>query len=241
MKLDLHIHSEYSIDGVMTIAEILDTAEKRGLDAVAVCDHDRLFTEQIPKSRVRIIRGCEFSTEYGHILGLFLQKPIESRDLKTLCSEIHAQGGIAVLAHPYQHKKYAERLQAVLPFIDGIEVINSRAVRKDALANKKAYELAKAHGLCIFAGSDAHTEDEIANAYTVLPDSGDIKKALLENRAKVCGRRASSVCTAKSQLVKIRKSKKRNIFKWFLFLVKCILEDIIHIKEKQYVTYSKDW
>jgi predicted metal-dependent phosphoesterase TrpH len=240
VKLDLHLHSQYSPDGALTLAEIVKTAKARGLDGVAVCDHDRLITEKLPDDFM-IIRGCEFSTEYGHLLGLFLKEPISVTGFENICKEIHAQGGIAVLAHPYQHKKYRDIIEKALPHIDGVEVINSRATRKNPRANAQAFDLAKKHRLAIFGGSDAHTKGEIGNAYTRLENTDDIKKALLEGRVTVCGRRAKSLCTAKSQLVKIRKTKKGNIPKWFLFAAKCIFEDIIHIKESKYVTYSKDW
>ena len=41
VKLDLHIHSEHSPDGRMALDEIVACARARGLQGVAVCDHDR--------------------------------------------------------------------------------------------------------------------------------------------------------------------------------------------------------
>lgn len=43
LRLDLHVHSAQSIDGQMSLGEIIDAARSRGLDGVAVCEHDRLF------------------------------------------------------------------------------------------------------------------------------------------------------------------------------------------------------
>lgn len=78
--VDLHTHSTYS-DGTMTPAELLREAEKAGLSAVALTDHNAVdglteFMEAGKKSSVRTIPGVEFSTEYEgielHILALFV-------------------------------------------------------------------------------------------------------------------------------------------------------------------------
>lgn len=84
MKLcDLHTHSYFS-DGTESPTEIVKEAEKIGLSAVALCDHNTV--EGIPEllsagewSTVKVVPGIELSTDYGetelHILGLFL--PVE--------------------------------------------------------------------------------------------------------------------------------------------------------------------
>ena len=41
VRFDLHIHSEHSPDGCMPLDEIVSCARARGLQGVAVCDHDR--------------------------------------------------------------------------------------------------------------------------------------------------------------------------------------------------------
>ena len=80
MKLcDLHTHSTFS-DGSLTPAELVGLAEKTGLAAVALTDHNT--AAGLPElmaagknSTVITVPGCEFSTDYGktelHIVGLF--------------------------------------------------------------------------------------------------------------------------------------------------------------------------
>ena len=77
---DLHTHSLYS-DGTFTPAEIIQQAEKLGLAAVALTDHNTVaglaeFTQAAKGKTVQAIAGIEISTDYGdtelHILGLFL-------------------------------------------------------------------------------------------------------------------------------------------------------------------------
>ena len=77
---DLHTHSYFS-DGTYSPTEIVREAEKIGLSAVALCDHNTV--EGIPEllsagenSSVNTIAGIELSTDYGetelHMLGLFI-------------------------------------------------------------------------------------------------------------------------------------------------------------------------
>lgn len=77
---DLHTHSNYS-DGTFTPAEIINEAEKIGLSAVALCDHNTSlgladFLAAAEGKNVKAVAGIELSTDYGetelHIVGLFI-------------------------------------------------------------------------------------------------------------------------------------------------------------------------
>ena len=76
LKADLHIHSTVS-DGSDTISQIVEKAVKRGLDVIAVTDHDTLaHTGQIPAdTRISVLAGVEISAidpdtkVKAHILG----------------------------------------------------------------------------------------------------------------------------------------------------------------------------
>lgn len=77
---DLHVHSTYS-DGTAAPAELIREAEKLGLGAVALCDHNTVdglpeFLEAARDSSVRAVPGIEFSTDWQegelHILALFV-------------------------------------------------------------------------------------------------------------------------------------------------------------------------
>ncbi len=81
MYCDLHTHSNFS-DGTYSPAALIEAAERLGLTAIALTDHNTVaglpdFVAAGQGSRVETVPGCEFSTDYGgvelHILGLFLQ------------------------------------------------------------------------------------------------------------------------------------------------------------------------
>ena len=204
LRLDLHIHSERSFDGCMSLSEIVALARERGLNGVAICDHDRVLDEVPEFDDFLVIPATEVSTERGHLLGLFVREPIETRKFSESVTAIHAQGGLAVIAHPFEHSTDANRLDDVMSRLDGVEIWNSRADRKNKSANAMAREL---------------EADELSLSA--------VKAALLRGAKQVEGRRGRAMCVARSQKTKREKTNagvKRRV-NGMLFTVKCALQD----------------
>ena len=205
VKLDLHIHSEHSPDGRMALDEIVACARARGLQGVAVCDHDRALTETWDAPDFLLIPGIELSTDRGHLLGLFVTEQIEARELDAAIDAVHACGGLAVMAHPFERSSDAQRLDAYL----------------DRLAAKP-----------VTAGSDAHLPEEIGNGVVTLEADAltlpAVRAALLRGATAVDGRRGKARYVAESQLTKRRRTHAgaAAYVKWALFAAKCCLQDI---------------
>ena len=79
---DLHTHSIFS-DGMWSPTQIIEEAERIGLSAVALTDHNNIngldeFVNAAKGKKVEAIRGIEISTDYGdkelHIVGLYLPR-----------------------------------------------------------------------------------------------------------------------------------------------------------------------
>ncbi len=229
---DLHVHSSASDDGCMEIEKIINTARAKGLSGVAVCDHGKALKKQIDREDFLVIPALELATEYGHLLGLFVTEDIAHESFEDAVIKIKEQGGIAVLAHPFQKNCAEEKIEKISHLLCGVEVFNSRASYKYSDANKKAYAFAKRRGLLFFAGSDAHTEYEIGNACVALEaeslNSEDIKKALLQKENRFCGQSSKRIYIAKSQLIKLKKKKAGAVayIKWSIFYIKCALLDL---------------
>lgn len=224
MRVDLHVHSVRSHDGVLDPAAIVSAARAKGIGAVAICDHDKSPTADCFPMRERdgvwLIPGIEYSTEHGHLLGLFLTRTVAEPSAGSrmtfadASAEIRAAGGLAILAHPFERSRdfaaRAEALLPLLPYIDGIEVFNSRADYKYGGANAAARDFAVAHRLlCVTAGSDAHRVREVGNAYVDLPDVQDAQalRAALTAGGKPCGRRSPRRYIALSQLTKAKRQR----------------------------------
>lgn len=233
LRLDLHIHSQRSPDGCMTLSEIVERAKGAGLNGAAVCDHDQALTDLPVFPDFLLIPGIEVSTEYGHLLGLFVKGPVETHSFRQAVELIHSQGGLAVLAHPFQRSKDPVRLEPVVPLLDGMEIWNSRAERKIRQANALAKSFAQAHGLRPFAGSDAHLPQEVGNGVTMVEAEAltmeAVKAALLTGEARTSGRRSRAWYTARSQLNKRRRTGAgaASYLKWGAFALKCLAQDVI--------------
>lgn len=238
MKFDLHIHSEASHDSRATVEEIIQSAKERGLSGIAICDHNKFYDGPLPKDFI-LLRGCEFSTPFGHLLGIGMKEAVEARDFEELIRKIHAAGGIAILAHPYEHSKYAEKLESIAHLLDGVEVFNARATRKNKWANDLAFEFARRHRLAIFAGSDAHTPLEVGRGYIEIASPEQLK----EGGTVAHGCPSPSFATAKSQWTALRKKKAPlwKYLRWPAFAAKCIAEDFLRKQERCNVAYRKDW
>ncbi len=241
VRLDLHVHSERSHDGRMSPKAIAARAKAAGLQGVAICDHDRFYAGDTLLDGVLIIPGVEFSTQYGHLLGLFVEKPFESGDVSQIIEKIHAQGGLAVLAHPFQHNSDGARLAPIVHLLDGVEVWNSRADRKNRRANAQAKAFAETHGLLYFAGSDAHVPQEVGGGCVVLHCDSltlpAVKEALLQKAGQVCGQKAPARHAAASQWTKLKKKQASPAAyaKWLLFAGQCLLGDIREKRGERYV------
>ena len=171
MKLlaDLHVHSRASLDGRSSVEALIETARTRGLSAITVSDHD-LCTPLPDCKDLFLIPGVEITSANGHILGLFLDAPIDFAALGKFpppaqaIAAIHASGGLAVLAHPFAPQKLNPEEIARLGF-DAIETANARAMLKPG-ANEKARQLAQELSLPGTGGSDAHCAKELGGCVT---------------------------------------------------------------------------
>lgn len=171
-KIDLHVHTAASPDGLSSLEELTAAARAAGLDAVAITDHNLCTAAPQRLNEVLLIPGCEVSTRQGHITGLFLDGPLDLEGLRKnglpqggeAIEEIHRRGGVAVLAHPYQSPNAIPEDFDFRP--DCVEGANARAALKVKDANERAAALAGRWGLPAVGGSDAHSRYEVGNAYT---------------------------------------------------------------------------
>lgn len=177
-RVDLHTHTHFSPDGRMTPQVLVERAGASGLTHVAVTDHQttagaiiaRRYAEQTSTS-VRVIVGEEIASREAEILGLFLRETVPSgRSAAETVAAVHAQGGVAVAAHPFDRLRPnlgAQALAALRADLDAIEGYNGRTLwrRFDAAARGYASE----HELPLSLGSDAHSGWEMGRSWLQLP------------------------------------------------------------------------
>ena len=206
MKYDLHIHSKYSSDGVLDPEKIVKIAAKRGLNGVAITDHNTIIgglkAKNYETEDLKVIVGSEISTERGEIIGLFLKEEIKPGNVQEVISEIKEQNGIIVLPHPFDALRHSafQPTDEDAKFIDCIEGFNSRCVFQEY--NKKAVEFAMRHHLATTAGSDAHFANEIGNA-GIITEAEDIGETLMKNDVRIFGKRSSLMNHVGTKVLKL--------------------------------------
>jgi predicted metal-dependent phosphoesterase TrpH len=161
---DLHLHTSWSHDCQIPVADLIDQAEEQGLGAIAVTDHNvfggALEAAELARGRdLVVIPGEEVKTEdQGEVIGLFLTEEIpRGLSFGETVSAIRAQGGVVYLPHPF------DRLHAIpepatlhrhLAEVDVLEVYNARLLFE--AYNDEALRFARKYDLAMGAGSDAH-------------------------------------------------------------------------------------
>jgi len=178
LKADFHIHTKYSPDCLTSIDRLIRTCIQRGIDCVAVTDHNEvkgalLLQEKAP---FKVIVGEEIRTDRGEIIGYFLTRHIKPGmcPARTV-EEIKNQGGLVCVPHPFDRLRKSRldinALREIEKDIDIIEVFNSRNVYNED--NTRAERFAVSRGIMVSVGSDAHWHWEIGNTYMTLPDFKD--------------------------------------------------------------------
>jgi predicted metal-dependent phosphoesterase TrpH/glycosyltransferase involved in cell wall biosynthesis len=161
---DLHMHTSWSHDCQVEVADLLDHAEAEGLGAIAITDHNSFggAQEALELGRGRdllVIPGEEVKTDgQGEVIGLFLREEIpRGLSLADTVAAIKEQGGIVYVPHPFDRLHSipdAATLHRHLGDIDVLEVYNARLLFEGY--NEEAVRFARKYNLLAGAGSDAH-------------------------------------------------------------------------------------
>ncbi len=149
--------------------KIINYAKKQGLSGIAVADHNSirggLATYRVNNDKnFHVIIGSEIKTEWGDVIGLFLNEEINSCVFVEVIEQIKEQGGLTILAHPYRKFKFPER---IIKKVDLIEIFNARSKTS---WNNQSFELAKNREKLGTSGSDAHVYNEIGRGICISND-----------------------------------------------------------------------
>lgn len=182
MKADLHIHTNFSYDGVSSPKEIVESALEKGIGCICITDHGQIkgAIEAMKfgyDKNLLVVPGIEIISSAGEILGINVKKIIPNNlSPEETIKEIRNQGGIAVIPHPFARHFSGfwggEKMLRLLN-IDAIEVFNANI--PFSRLNRRSFEFAKKINLPFTAGSDAHRAEYLGSAY--LEFSKDIQSA----------------------------------------------------------------
>lgn len=175
IKIDLHSHSEASIDGGITADDYAAILRNEIIDIIAITDHDRIdFAVGMQKAlgEDKIIVGEEITTTQGEIIGLYLTRKIEpGLSAQETIDEIKLQNGLVYIPHPFEKLRKGLQEDVLIALIEDIDIIeghNGRAVVQNF--GPKAFALAKQYAVPVASSSDAHTAKGVGASYTTLQE-----------------------------------------------------------------------
>ncbi len=172
LKLDLHIHSQYSEDATGSPKDIIKILKKKGLQGMAITDHNTikgaLKSLQIKPKEFTIIPGVEISTKDGHMLALNVTENIKRHlSVEETVEKIIDAGGIPIVPHLFRNMSgiKKEKLRNIHTKLSAIEVFNGCSLPQ---TNLKTAKIAKEFSLGGTGGSDAHGPRYAGYAYTTV-------------------------------------------------------------------------
>jgi predicted metal-dependent phosphoesterase TrpH/glycosyltransferase involved in cell wall biosynthesis len=160
IHVDLHMHTDHSPDCATPVDTLLETAERVGLGAIAITDHNEvsgaLEARERANGKVKVIVAEEVKTaDQGEVIGLFIEERIDrGMTLQETIEEIRRQGGLVYVPHPFDRMHSVpdyEHLLDVVEHIDAIEVFNPRVA-----FTAEAARFAAKYRIVAGAGSDSH-------------------------------------------------------------------------------------
>ena len=231
MKLDTHVHTFYSghstirpLDRIMresynTPEGVYRRAKARGMNLVAITDHDRIDGALTIADRPDVIVGCEVTGVFPNDsvrvhLGVLGINEAQHREIQRLRHDV-----TELLPYLRQERIFttvnhvasringsitARHITALIPWVDGVEVVNGSRLGSQ---NQTARSLAEAYGRVPIAGSDSHTRRGIGLTWVEVPDARnreEFLQGLRSGRVRVGGRQgnyftmASDICRVAS-------------------------------------------
>lgn len=189
MVIDLHIHTNLgSICSQLEPDELLEAADKLGLDAVCITDHhshrgaDKMI-EYARDSGLPIFRGVEIYTELGDMLVYGMKRDTRYHlttfmELVELASHDDA---VIIPAHPCRGWDPKHKHEHVFPveiveYISAIETLNGANKTR---SNEFALAIAEELGIPGTGGSDAHAIWQVGKCVTVFERDIETEEELL--------------------------------------------------------------
>lgn len=207
-KADLHIHTIFS-DGLMSPEALIEyVIHQTDLDVIAVTDHDTITGARVAHAYanhfrtvfrpIDVIIGAEITSADGDILALFIEEDIPAgMSAAETVADIHAQGGLAIAAHPFSHAPFLLRMDGMkgvkrliesIPF-DGVEIRN--ATPTEFFSNRiTQWRNRRSQSRAETGGSDGHYLPTVGKAYTRFPGktADELRAAIVERATQAGGR-----------------------------------------------------
>jgi len=173
ISVEFHCHTHASKDSLTRPADLISAARRKGIGRVIVTDHNSIIGAREARAidPELIIIGEEIMTTKGEILAAYVQELISANlSPKETIDILKEQGAFISVSHPFDEMRKGgwqeNDLLEILPFVDAIEVYNSRCMFPRF--NRRAGLFAQKHNIAGTVGSDAHAAFELGRSVLLL-------------------------------------------------------------------------
>ncbi|MFM8684458.1 MAG: ROK family protein [Chthoniobacterales bacterium] len=149
LRIDFHVHSFFSMDGVSSPEDLIAAARAAGLNGFAITDHNTcdavdymlghglMRKDGKPVDGFLVIPGVEVTTADGHLLclGCNLASSLKGKPPGEVCELAHKAGGICVAPHPYDLFRAGIREEKEMGWQEWGEKVGEVVARLAALLN----------------------------------------------------------------------------------------------------------
>jgi predicted metal-dependent phosphoesterase TrpH len=126
LAADFHVHA-FPGDGGLTPLSLRNEAARKGLDIIAITNHNQIITGWLAQwiggktGGPIVIAGEEITNPDYHLIAVGLSRAVRpDQTAKEAIDAIHAQGAVAIAAHPLRSFRGFD--EAALAAVDGTEV-----------------------------------------------------------------------------------------------------------------------
>jgi predicted metal-dependent phosphoesterase TrpH len=173
VRVDLHLHSDYSHDGQSSLEELIQRCAECGLDRIALTDHNTVEGAQAlaEKAPALAIIGEEAKTREGEVIGLFITSRLPPfLPAQDVMDMIHGMGGLTYMPHPVDRHRSHFSPERIVELADRIDIIETYNAWCEPAANQAAARLAVDLGKVAATGSDAHAAHELGRSWMEIDD-----------------------------------------------------------------------
>ncbi|MFH2104480.1 MAG: PHP domain-containing protein [Chloroflexota bacterium] len=174
LRVEFHSHSIASPDSTMTFDHLIAACRGKQIDKVVITDHNTIAGAEMAHALAPdlIIIGEEVKTTRGEILAAFVCEEVPpGLTPYEAVLRLREQNAFISLSHPFDLSREhwrADEVVELLPFLDAIEVYNSRCLFPGF--NHAANKFAQRYDIHGTVGSDAHSIIEIGRSVMILPE-----------------------------------------------------------------------
>ncbi|MEM2125526.1 MAG: PHP domain-containing protein [Candidatus Methanosuratincola sp.] len=218
LKIDLHVHTDRSPDGCSSIMEVAEAAKRKGLQGLAITDHDLPLTESdalrlSSELGLLVVPGVELSTPAGHLIILNPKREFGGLSLRAVAEAARRDGSTVIIPHPMDPLSHGigfSEASSLIPYCPLIETINASTLSR---YNSRAKDFASRNSLPMVGGSDAHLADAVGDAFTVVDspscDMASVICSISAGKTIPSGKRTSALTAAKTVCTRLIRHMRR--------------------------------